>query len=634
MHITTVRERQRPTRIQAGPADFAALFTLVLTLTLAGAFLFWQYWHADRVYSGVTIGGIPVGGMTRTEAMAVVSRGVARQSAPPITVAYEGSQWPVAAGQSVASANVPAAVNQAYLIGRQGDTLTRLVEQLAAALGQMDVRPALELDAAQLRYALSQIAADVRTPAQRGLNVAGFTIPPQPGVDVDIEATLQNLLAKMESSAGGQPVVGELAVIPLAPPPDPVQDSVAAQPDILPPLILRDARFGYEFALDPAAVRSLLYSTQPPRLDDERARGLLQQWARQIDIPASDARLRFDPNTGALTVIQPSRGGRKLDVEGTLASLRESLEKGSASAALVIQSAPPAVDSNRVAEMGIRELVASGTTYFAGSSAARVRNIEVAAEKFDGLVIPPGGIFSFNDVVEDVSSANGFEDSLVIWGDRTAVGVGGGVCQVSTTVFRAAYSGGFPIVERYNHGYVVDWYGEPGLDATIFTPSVDLRFRNDTGAYLLMQPVVNGIGGTITFNGTKPDRQVTVSEPQIADVLPPPFPLYEIDESLAPNEREQVDWAKEGMTVTVTRTIVENGETRTETLRSKYQPWRAVYLVGPGTEIPATPTPVASAEAEATDAGAPGAEAADTETADAEAVETTPAAEVEITPAP
>ena len=195
----------------------------------------------------------------------------------------------------------------------------------------------------------------------------------------------------------------------------------------------------------------------------------------------------------------------------------------------------PAVDMNRIAEMGIRELVASGTTYFAGSSASRVRNVEVAAAQFEGVVIPPDGIFSFNEIVRDVSSANGFEDSLVIWGDRTAVGVGGGVCQVSTTVFRAAYEGGFPLVERYNHGYVVDWYGEPGMDATIFTPTVDFRFRNDTGAYLLIDPVVDSINGVITFNfyGTRPDRTVTVSKPQITDVIKPEPPVYTVDEALA-----------------------------------------------------------------------------------------------------
>lgn len=238
--------------------------------------------------------------------------------------------------------------------------------------------------------------------------------------------------------------------------------------------------------------------------------------------------------------------------------------------------------------MGIRELVASGTTYFAGSSAARVRNIEVAAAQFEGVVIPPGKLFSFNQLVEDVSSANGFEDSLIIWGDQTAVGVGGGVCQVSTTVFRAAYEAGLPIVERYNHGYVVSWYGEPGLDATIYTPTVDFKFRNDTSAYLLVDPVVDSVNGVITFNlyGTKPDRVVKIAEPAVSDIVEPEPAIYKVDEDLAPGQQEQVEWQKEGKTVEVTRTIIENGESRTDTITSKYQPWQAVYLVGPGTQVP------------------------------------------------
>ncbi len=223
-------------------------------------------------------------------------------------------------------------------------------------------------------------------------------------------------------------------------------------------------------------------------------------------------------------MLQTSQPGRKLDVDATIESVQSALAGGSTQAPLALVEVAPAVDSNRVAEMGIRELVTSSSTYFAGSSASRVRNIEVAAEKFEGVVVPPDGIFSFNEVVRDVSSANGFEDGLVIWGDRTAVGVGGGVCQVSTTVFRTAYEGGFPIVARTNHGYVVDWYGEPGMDATIFTPYVDFQFRNDTGAYLLLDPVVDSANGVMTFNfyGTKPNRTVTVSKPDIKDVKQPP----------------------------------------------------------------------------------------------------------------
>ncbi|MCB0131075.1 MAG: VanW family protein, partial [Caldilineaceae bacterium] len=138
------------------------------------------------------------------------------------------------------------------------------------------------------------------------------------------------------------------------------------------------------------------------------------------------------------------------------------------------------------------------------------------------------------------------------------------------------------------HGYVVSWYGEPGMDATIYTPTVDFRFRNDTDAFLLVDPEVDAVGGSMTFNlyGTKPARQVTISEPLITDIEEPGVASYQVDEALARGEIEQVEWPKEGMSVQIERTIVEAGTTRTDTITSYYQPWRAIYLVGPGTDVP------------------------------------------------
>jgi vancomycin resistance protein YoaR len=399
-------------------------------------------------------------------------------------------------------------------------------------------------------------------------------------------------------------------VAEIAPPAPAAVDAAQALPQVAAvqePLVLRAEPSGLEIALDPGRLSQLIVAANPLQLDAEGLRAYLQTLAEQVDVAPRDARLDFDPGTGAVTVLQTSQMGRALDVEATLQGVQAAVGGGSMQAPLVLNEVAPAVDSNKVAEMGIRELVASSSTYFAGSSASRVRNIEVAAEKFEGVVVPPGGVFSFNEVVRDVSSANGFEDGLVIWGDRTAVGVGGGVCQVSTTVFRTAYEGGFPIVSRTNHGYVVDWYGEPGMDATIFTPYVDFQFRNDTGAHLLLDPIVDSANGVMTFNfyGTKPNRTVTVSEPDIKDVKPAEPPQYVVDETLAAGEKKQVDWEKDGMSVTVTRTIVEDGTTRTDTLVSNYQPWQAVYLVGPGTEIPATPTPTATEAASTPTAEAP-----------------------------
>ncbi len=121
------------------------------------------------------------------------------------------------------------------------------------------------------------------------------------------------------------------------------------------------------------------------------------------------------------------------------------------------------------------------------------------------------------------------------------------------------------------------------MDATIYTPTVDFRFRNDTDAYLLIDPVVDSVNGTIAFNfyGTKPARTVTIGEPVITDVKEPGEPVYQVDKLLAAGQQRQVEYAKQGMTVTVERTITENGVTRSEELVSHYQPWQDLYLVGP-----------------------------------------------------
>jgi vancomycin resistance protein YoaR len=589
---TTLYPSRRPKTLHRTVFDLLALFVLLLFLGGLLAAASWSFWHTGRIYTGVSIGGTPLGGLTRAEALKRLNATFYQYPLPPITLIYAQQQWPLETAQVRVSADLVSAVNRAYLFGRSGSLLRDIADQLYAALRQQEIAPQVAVDVAALRAAVAAIAATVDRPGMAARTLGDVAIAAQPGVAVDVDATVQGVLAALQGASIHTVVEAPLVVNSVAPPQASLAASALAPTGAAPSLLLRAPDMGGDLALTPADLREMALSTTPLVLDDAKVRAYLETLATQIDQRPRDARLRFNPDTGAVTVATPSFAGRALDVEASLAAIQAAVASGASEAQLVINSVPPAVDMNRIAEMGIRELVSSGTTYFAGSSASRVRNVEVAAEQFEGVVIPPGGIFSFNEIVRDVSSANGFEDSLVIWGDRTAVGVGGGVCQVSTTVFRAAYEGGFPLVERYNHGYVVDWYGEPGMDATIFTPTVDFRFRNDTNAYLLIDPVVDSVNGVITFNfyGTRPDRTVTVSKPEITDVIKPGAPLYKVDESLAPGQIKQVEWEKEGMSVTITRTIVENGTTRTDTLKSLYQPWQAVYLVGPGTPVPTPET--------------------------------------------
>lgn len=602
-------ERRQSASLQRNPLDFAAILGVLLVIFLTVGAIAWQFWHVNRIYSGVTVENVAVGGFTRAEALTTLGQQLQNYPLPTISLSQDDQQWAIAPTTIQATPDLLTAINRAYLVGRGDNLLGRLGQQFVALVGGINVVPHIQYNDAALQQALFTIADAARRPGQPARQLGDMTIPAEPGITVDVGATLATVRAALEQTTAGPlqfPLVvttfitqenetstntAETAVDTT------VDGSFATMSLGYSPLRLVDARFGVELALDPVLLSTFTTANQPTQLDENQLRQYLFDLAEQLDVAPRDARLRFNPTTGGVIVSQESRSGRELDIGATIASIQEAFADERTRATLVLNEVPPAVDMNQVAEMGIRELVASGVSYFRGSSAARVRNIEVAAEKFDGLVIPPGGIFSFNTGVEDVTAANGFEDSLVIMGDTTAVGVGGGVCQVSTTIFRAAYNAGFPIVERYNHGYVVSWYGEPGLDATIYTPTVDFRFRNDSGAYLLIEPVVDSIAGVITFNlyGTKPDRVVTVGQPQRSDVIEPEPPAYRVNEALAPGERKQVEWEQKGMTVTVERTIVENGTTRTDTLTSVYLPWQAVYEVGPGTEIPATPTPKAEA---------------------------------------
>jgi vancomycin resistance protein YoaR len=228
-----------------------------------------------------------------------------------------------------------------------------------------------------------------------------------------------------------------------------------------------------------------------------------------------------------------------------------------------------------------------------------VQNIQAAAASFHGLLIAPGETFSMASQLTDISLENGYAEAAIIVGGRTVKGVGGGVCQVSTTLFRAAFFGGFPVVERHAHAYRVYYYEKvagnridtslAGLDATVYVPLVDFKFTNDTPYWLLMETYVTPSNSSITwkFYSTSDGRTVDWTTTGPINRTPPPDPQYIENPDLAEGEINQVDWEAEGADVNVTRTVYRDGAVYFQDyFNTHYQPWRAVYEYGPGTDIP------------------------------------------------
>ncbi len=338
-------------------------------------------------------------------------------------------------------------------------------------------------------------------------------------------------------------------------------------------------------------------------MDENAFRAWLTPYAAQIQRDPINARFYFDDNTRELVLVEPHTSGRALDIEATTAQFVQQVTSANRSLPFALQEIVPEVHSQAsAADLSITELVSESTTWFHGSSTERKHNIARAASNFYGIVVAPGEEFSFNEILGDVTAEMGYETGLIIFGGRTIEGVGGGVCQVSTTAFQAAFWAGYPIVERWEHGYQVGYYDDgegPGMDATVYSPIVDLRFINDTPHNLLIENYYSEANSSLTFKfySTGLGRTVTKDGPYIENVLPPKPDIWEYSEEVEPGQITQVDWAVEGSDVTVGREVRNsNGELiRQDTFVSHYIPWQNIYQYGDGAAIPGEAQPAESA---------------------------------------
>lgn len=267
-------------------------------------------------------------------------------------------------------------------------------------------------------------------------------------------------------------------------------------------------------------------------------------------------------------------------------NLLETSDEKIANIQIPVQRSSPEVTTDKVNNLGIRQLLGRGSSKFAGSIPGRIHNISLASSKFNGSLVPTETVLSFNQVLGDVSIFTGYKQAYVIKDGRTVLGDGGGVCQVSSTLFRALLNAGLPIVERRAHSYRVGYYEQdspPGLDATVFDPTTDLKFKNDTPGHILIQTEFNAKTKTLVFEiyGTPDGRVSSTTKPVTTSIVPPPEDLYVDDPTLPLGQVKQIDYKAWGAKVTFNYKVDRNGETIFEkNFVSNYRPWQAVFLRG------------------------------------------------------
>lgn len=313
-------------------------------------------------------------------------------------------------------------------------------------------------------------------------------------------------------------------------------------------------------------------------LDNNKLDGFLKELASSIDKDPVDG--KFEIENKKVTSFAIGSDGKKLLIPESEKSILSAIVGGQGSAQLAIQELK-AKGSEDIDKMGVKEVVATGQSSFAGSPPNRIHNITVGSQVFNGVLIAPGENFSFIAALGDVSAKTGYLPELVIKEDKTIPEYGGGLCQVSTTFFRAAINAGFPILERTAHAYRVVYYEPAGFDSTIYDPKPDLVFTNDTKNYILIQTRISGNDLFVDFYGTADGRKVEVSKSVVYNLVVPGDPIMIETTDLKPGEKKQTDTAHTGADAYFTRKITyADGTTKDDRFDSHYIPWRAKFLVG------------------------------------------------------
>ncbi|MEW6421791.1 MAG: VanW family protein [Deinococcota bacterium] len=535
-----------------------------------------------KLAPGLHVAGVDVGGLSREEALAALQ---GHLPAPPqVTVMAGPRSWTVGADTLGWQADPQASVDAAL----RASAGRNLLERVGALMGQVSVQElplVSRVDVAAALHTLKMLTGDLQAQPKNAAVIFDkvakkYAVQPgSPGRRVNAAAAANAYAANPDLTTLTVPVTEWKAGLTA----EALQPQVDLGNRLMRPLTVQLEGTGRTDTLTPLQVANLYWVREGGIVPDEQT--ILTTFERltdAVDQPAQNARYAFE--NGKLLKVR-ERAGRVTDRQAALAAFRKAVfDPAVKTVVFPSKVSQPTLTVAALPDPKKLELIATGTSTYFGSSPERRTNVANAAARISGVVVPAGETFSFLQALGDITPDNGFVGGLIISGGRTVDGLGGGVCQVSTTTFRALYQAGLPVVERNQHSYRVGYY-EPqvGFEAAVYDPGLDLKMKNDTGAPILIKTVNDNAKSRLEVQvwGVKPKRTVTVSPAVILARTPHPPAQYVVNPNLPAGAVRQVDWAQDGYNLYITRTIQDAQGIRTDKVSTVYKPWRAVYEIGP-----------------------------------------------------
>lgn len=560
---------------------------LVTISLLVGGYNFF-YW--GKIYPEIYIAGVNVGGLTKEEAVNTLKNRVNTPEKLILTSSDQTFNLDLASIDF--SYDFGESVDKAFLLYRTGNFFYDIPSSLISYFKRPTLGLFVNINDNNLSTSLATIATQVGVkpiyPSAQLVKGEVVVNKGQSGTEMDNE-NIKVKVTKDLSLADFSPI--EISLMKKDP--SLSEDEAHKYQKRLENLVGKKMVLTFEYQTFTFTEDAIFKVVNPTgEYNDNVITNLISNISSQVNRDPQNPVFVFADNR--VQEFKASKDGIKVDEEDLhnkiidkLHSLEENEDK-TASVSVPVKSTPSAIQTSEVNNLGIKELLGRGSSRFYHSISSRIHNIGLASSKFNGVLVAPGDSFSFNQILGDVSAYTGYQQAYVIKDGATVLGDGGGVCQVSTTLFRAILDAGLPVVERHAHSYRVGYYEQdspPGLDATVYSPSPDLKFKNDTPGYLLIQTIFDPKNVSLVFEiyGTNDGRTASTTKPVVTSVTPPPEDKYIDDPTLPAGTVKQIDYKAWGAKVQFTYTVKRSGQTLiNKTYYSNYQPWQAVFLRGTG----------------------------------------------------
>jgi vancomycin resistance protein YoaR len=519
------KRRSRRPLILLAPAIVALSVLALVGLAFAGS--------SDRIATGVEIAGIDVGGLTSAQARQKLEKASAKLTWVPVEFVAKGKRFEVAPAQLGILVDWGAAVAKARRDG-SGVGPLRGFKRLEMRLFGSNIKPSTKLSQVALKKLLSMIAQSVDKPVREPALVLDGSrpkvVPGHEGRALDRKRATDMVVSALGSLSRKTVSLPVRVTVPSVRRSDLVRVAGQVRTVVSAPVLLNLGAVRWRIS-SAQIEKMLVYPHDGKRnlsIGGSEANNFIASLAKRLDRPARSAAFAV---SGRQIRIVPARIGRVLDREKTAkAILSAALDPTNRLVTLAMKTAQPSRTTEQAKAMGIKGLVGSYETSFSGT-ANRIHNVQLVAKLIDDKLVAPGAVFSFNKTTGQRSAGKGFLIAPQIANGQLVDALGGGICQVSTTVFNAAFEAGLDIRERVNHALYISHY-PLGRDATVNWPSPDLKFQNDTGHWLLIRTFSSSSTLLVALFGTPQHRKV-ISEAAPLRISGPPPVKRVLDPNLA-----------------------------------------------------------------------------------------------------